>query len=255
VKAGRDGRRALGPAAFLASLVGWGIVFSGVGRPFLPDFCTGGLTFDIPGWAGIASAAAFNPPAVLAAGWALMLVAMMPPLLIAPMTYIWDRSLVRRRARSLALFFAGYALAWLPVGTALAALALAARAALGGSVLALVVALLCASAWQASPWKQACLNRCHRLPRLSAFGLAADRDALLFGLTHGFWCAGSCALAMAVPLFLPLGHMVAMLVLAFFLFSERLEPARPCSWGVKLPGAGPSFAFLLIRRAATGASS
>jgi predicted metal-binding membrane protein len=221
----------------------------------MPEFCLGGLTGDLPGAAAVASAAAFNPPGALAAGWGLMLVAMMPPLLIAPMTYIWDRSLARRRGRSLALFVGGYALAWLPVGIGLAELAVAARAAFGGAAIPLAAAVLAASAWQASPWKQACLNRCHRLPRLSAFGLAADRDALRFGVTHGFWCAGSCAAAMAVPLFLPFGHLPAMVALAACLFSERLEPARPCRWELRLPTIGPSLAFVIIRRAATGATS
>lgn len=238
-----DGRRALGPAALLASVAGWGLIFSGFGMHGMPESGLDGSMSDLQG-----------SGAGAAASWGLMLLGMMPPLLIAPTTYIWDRSLARRRCRSLALFVGGYALAWLPAGAVLEELAAAARAAFGHPAIPLAAAVLAASVWQASPWKQACLNRCHRLPRLSAFGLAADRDALRFGVTHGLWCAGSCGAAMAVPLFLPFGHL-AMVALAACLFCERLEPAHPCRWELRVPTVRPLLGVLTIRRAAGRATS
>ena len=51
---------------------------------------------------------ASNPPASLALGWALMLAAMMAPVLIAPVRHVRDRSFARRRTRSIGLFVAGY---------------------------------------------------------------------------------------------------------------------------------------------------
>ena len=61
-------------------------------------------------------------------------------------------------------------------------------------------------AWQCSPAKQVCLNRCHALRELAAFGRAADTDALIFGATQGVWCAGSCWAWMLLPLLLPGGR-------------------------------------------------
>ena len=50
---------------------------------------------------------AMNSLSSLAAGWALMLVAMMSPPLIAPVRHIFDRSFRRRRVRSVMLFVVG----------------------------------------------------------------------------------------------------------------------------------------------------
>src|SRR5579864_2422824 len=59
---------------------------------------------------------AMNPPSSLAAGWALMLVAMMSPMLILPIHYLRLRSFSHRRARSTVLFVAGYAAIWMMLG-------------------------------------------------------------------------------------------------------------------------------------------
>jgi len=50
-----------------------------------------------------------STPAKLAAGSALMIAAMMSPLLMAPLRHVRDRSFARRRARAMLLFVAGYA--------------------------------------------------------------------------------------------------------------------------------------------------
>ena len=59
---------------------------------------------------------AMNPPSSMAAGWALMLVAMMSPTLIAPIGHIFERSFKSRRARSVTLFVVGYAASWMAAG-------------------------------------------------------------------------------------------------------------------------------------------
>src|SRR3954454_19042514 len=148
-----DSRRALAPSAWLVSLVGWAMLVAGAGGFVLPAYCLAAGSGGAPGGQAGAAAAAFKPPGARAAGWALMLVAMMPPLLVAPLTHVWDRSGARRRGRSIALFLAGYGLVWIPVGTALAGFALAVRAATGGVAIPLGAAMLAALVWQASPWK------------------------------------------------------------------------------------------------------
>jgi predicted metal-binding membrane protein len=84
--------------------------------------------------------------------------------------------------------------------------------AMGVPVLLAVGAI--AIAWQMTPARQICLNRCHWLPRLSAFGFAADRDCISFGLAHGFWCAATCAPLMLLPLMTPQIHLPLMALLS-----------------------------------------
>src|ERR1051325_1418484 len=118
----------------------------------------------------------FNATGGLFPHWMLMLLAMMSPLLAEPLTYVWRRSLARRRLRGLTAFLIAYLGVWLLAGIPLSLVAIGFRelAELRQGWVppaAIAVALL----WQLTPAKQTCLNRCHRLPRLSAFGGAADR--------------------------------------------------------------------------------
>ncbi|WP_320233563.1 copper chaperone [Mesorhizobium montanum] len=201
----------------------------------LPAFCSTGALWTAPS-ASLDLVLALNPPGSLAAGWALMLAAMMAPLLIVPVRHIRDRCLPRGRARVVALFVAGYATSWMVAGAMLLALAIAMRLAVPRAWLPLSAAALPALVWQISPAKQICLNRCHLQPELAAFGLAADVDALHFGLTHGIWCVGSCWALMLLPLLVPHGHVATMAAVALWLFSERLERPTSPRWIWRGPG-------------------
>src|SRR5215475_2492979 len=174
-----------------------------------------------------------NPPATLAAGWVLMLIAMMGPVLIMPIRHIRQRSFARRRARSTALFVAGYGVVWLAAGVVILATELAIKLLAPASFVPAIAVFVVALVWQLSPIKQRCLNGCHASGELSAFGAAADRDALAFGVAHGISCAGSCWALMLFPMMLPEGHTLAMGAVSFLIFSERLEhPMRP-SWRLR----------------------
>lgn len=173
---------------------------------------------------------AMNTPASLAGGCALMLAAMMSPVLIPPLYYIRVRSFTHRRARSTAFFLAGYAAIWMAVGAVLLATELALKLFAPPSYLPVAAAVLIALVWQVSPIKQRCLNRCCGYPVLAAFGAAADLDALRFGITHGAWCAGSCWALMLAPMLLQRGHGLAMAIVALLIFSERLEEPAPLHW-------------------------
>lgn len=165
-----------------------------------------------------------------AVDWMLMLAAMMAPVLIQPIQFVRGSSLALHRTRSTLLFVAGYAAVWMFAG----ALMLLLAAALGSSGFSLYVRVgaffLIALTWQCSPAKQACLNRCHVLWALAAFGRAADTDALVFGATQGVWCAGSCWAWMLLLLLLSSGHIVAMAATTVLIFSERLDDPAPVSW-------------------------
>jgi predicted metal-binding membrane protein len=174
------------------------------------------------------------PAGTMAAGWAIMLVAMMLPVLSAPVRHVIQRSLAARRVRAVALFVAGYAALWLAAGVPLVAVSLAARSSASPLTAAGLVALG-VLVWQASPLKQVCLNRLHGHPALAAFGLAADVDALRFGLWHGFWCVGSCFGVMLLPMLFPSLHLLGMVLASFWMWGEQLErPALP-SWRWRVP--------------------
>jgi predicted metal-binding membrane protein len=169
-----------------------------------------------------------NPPGLLAAGWALMLIAMMTPVLIEPVRYIRMRSFTHRRARAVLLFLGGYAAVWMATGVVLLGSAFAVEAFAPQSYLPAAGIVLVALVWQFTPIKQRCLNRCHALSGLAAFGTAADLSALRFGAIHGLWCAVSCSAMMLAPMLLPGGQLVAMATVSILIFSERLEqPAVP----------------------------
>jgi predicted metal-binding membrane protein len=179
---------------------------------------------------------AMNPLSSLAAGWAVMLVAMMSPTLIAPIGHILERSFKRRRARSITLFVFGYAAIWMTAGSVLLAAKLVLSLVAPQSYLPAAVVGLIAFVWQCSPIKQRCLNRGHNHSELAAFGIAADLDALRFGISHGGWCVGSCWALMLFPMLLSDGHFAAMAAATFLMISERLEQPSPLSWRLRVRG-------------------
>jgi predicted metal-binding membrane protein len=171
-----------------------------------------------------------TPLLSMAASWILMVAAMMSPVLIPPICNIRFRSLRCRRVRSTSLFVFGYALIWMAFGGGLMAMELAFKSFAPPIYAVASCAGIVALAWQCSPIKQRCLNRCHAHNELAAFGAAADLDAIRFGTTHGLWCAGSCWALMVFPMLLPWGHVPAMAIVSALVFSERLERPMPPSW-------------------------
>ncbi|HEY6768745.1 MAG TPA: DUF2182 domain-containing protein [Candidatus Sulfotelmatobacter sp.] len=213
------------------SVIAWIVLLLQPGGMTVAAHCLSAESGAVPSSKSFQMILAMNPAGSLLLGWAVMVVAMMSPALIAPICHIRLRSFTDRRGRSVTLFLFVYVVFWMALGSILLAMRLATTVFLPQSYLPLVAVGLVAVAWQFSPIKQRCLNRCHAHGKLSAFGLSADFDALRFGMTHGIWCAGSCWALMLFPMLLPSGHMVAMAAVAILIFSERLEePRHPC-WG------------------------
>lgn len=230
----RERRRVTTPLALAAGL-GWAALALGGAGVAAPQFCSAALLWSVPSPEAFGAFLVAVPPSRLAAGWGLMIVAMMLPTLGDALVHLRARSLRRLRAPGAALFLAGYAAVWALGGAVLLALAVALRIAAPAPALPLVLALAVALVWQVSPAKQVALNRCHRRPSLAAFGAAACRDALGFGLRQGFWCLASCWALMAVALLVPGHHLAAMALVAACIWAERLEPARPPRWRIGLP--------------------
>jgi predicted metal-binding membrane protein len=231
-----SGRRLCVVVPAAASLVAWAALVVG-GRELTPSFlCASGLFGARSPSTSLELLVALNRPAAVAGSVMLMLAAMMLPLIPVPLRHVYDRSFARRRGRGIVLFVAGYWILWMGAALALEAVALAARWAAPSSFACFVAALVAAVLWQASPGKQWCLNRCHRRLQLAAFGVAADRDAFVFGLTHGASCVGACWALMLLPLTAANLHVTVMAAVALFVAAERVERPAPIAWRWRWPG-------------------
>lgn len=210
----------------LASATGWLVLAFGDRGLAFASYCGAFAEVPVDSWPSLVAAMVVNPPSALAALWLLMLAAMMPPLLAGELRFLWNRTLARRRLRSVALFVLGYVGVWLPAGAVLIGSALVLRALTGTASAAFFLTLCIALAWQASPAKKASLNRCHRRPRLAAFGARADRDCLRYGVSAGVACLGACWALMLVTVSVETYHLPLMLLGAALALVERQTPAR-----------------------------
>lgn len=177
-----------------------------------------------------------NPVSSLLLGWGLMVVAMMLPALILPIQYVYSRTLKRRRFWSALLFVFGYIAAWMIAGIFMTAAILGLHVLMPNSYLPAIAVGVTALIWQFSPAKQQCLNGGHDHWVLAAFGWAANRDALMFGITHGAWCVGSGWALMLFPMLLPGGHNFAMIVVTFIMVSEHFEHPQMPRWRINFRG-------------------
>ena len=230
-----SGRRLCVVLPATASLVAWAALVTGGSELAPAVLCAPGLFWAAPP-PSLDLLLALNGHAAVAGSAALMVAAMMLPLIPAPLRHVYDRSFAWRRGRAMLLFVAGYAILWMGAALALEAVALAARWAAPTSLACFVPVLAAAVLWQASPCKQWCLNRCHRRLHLAAFGAAADRDAFVFGLTHGASCVGTCWALMLLPLSISNLHMPVMATVALFVAAERVERPAPVAWQWRWPG-------------------
>jgi predicted metal-binding membrane protein len=209
-------------------LPAWWLLARDSGGSMASAFCSPATLWALPLSVQLDLALMLVSPAELASSSALMIAAMMLPLIIAPLRHLRDRSFARQRPRATILFGAGYGVVWMIAAVVLQLIAIAARWAAPAPLLCLGLAVAAAMLWQVSPTKQWCLNRCHRRPHLAAFGATADRDAFAFGLTNGASCAGSCWALMLLTLLIGHGQILLMIAVTLFVFAERLEsPARP----------------------------
>ena len=210
-------------------LIAWAIMLSSGSVSDLAAFCSAETWRRLPLSAWLDLALISHSLASLALGWALMVVAMMLPLAIAPLWHVRERSFARRRTRSTLLFVAGFIAVWMMAGPVLAIVAWLMRWAAPTSF-AIPLAVATALVWQVSPAKQWCLNRCHQRPPLAAFGLDADLDAISFGASHGAACAGTCWALMLPILLTTEGEGLAMAAVTLFVLAERLERPAPLAW-------------------------
>ena len=175
------------------------------------------------------------PALLYAAGWVLMIAAMMLPTTL-PILGMFRRMTSSRpdAGRVLALVVAGYLGAWLAFGLAAhvadwAVHALAARApwlALNGWVIGVAV-LGTAGLFQFSALKYRCLEKCHTpLAFILArwHGRNPGREALALGFAHGAFCVGCCWALMLLMFVVGTGSLAWMLGLAAVMAAEKNLP-------------------------------
>lgn len=173
-----------------------------------------------------------NPFSSQLVGWALMVIAMMLPKLILPIQGIYAQSLKRNRFHLALLFVLGYMMVWMIVGFLMIILIFLLHLILPGSYLSAIFLGIIAIVWQFSPIKQKCLNRGHDHWTLPAFGWPACRNAVYYGVAHGAWCVGSGWAIMLLPMLLPSGHNMAMVIVTLIMISEHLEHPQIPLWRV-----------------------
>jgi predicted metal-binding membrane protein len=177
---------------------------------------------------------------LFAAGWTLMIVAMMLPSSI-PLVLTFAALVGRRRqpGRLVVLLLAGYLLVWSGFGLTAWVLDRGIHAAVDAipwlaehPQLIISTTLLAAGLWQFSPLRDRCLEEC-RSPLGFVMnrwrGTSERREALVMGIAHGAFCVGCCWSLMLVMFGVGLGSLSAMLVLGGLTAVERNLP-----WGRRL---------------------
>jgi predicted metal-binding membrane protein len=170
--------------------------------------------------------------------WVIMMVAMMFPA-AAPMILTFHKVQAGKRQRGEAfvstwIFVVAYLLVWGLSGVAayagaLAAEAIAARAALSPTTAARVggIVFVAAGLYQLTPLKDLCLSKC-RTP--ITFIMTSWRDgaagALRMGLLHGSYCVGCCWLLFVILFPLGIMNIAAMAIITLIIFAEKTLP-----WG------------------------
>jgi predicted metal-binding membrane protein len=175
------------------------------------------------------------PALLYAAGWVLMIAAMMLPTTL-PILEMFRRMTASRPdgGRLLGLAVAGYIGAWLAFGLAAHVLdwtihALAERApwlALNGWVIGVAV-LGTAGLFQFSALKYRCLDKCHTPLAFIIerwHGRRPRREALALGFEHGVFCVGCCWALMLLMFVVGTGSLAWMLGLAAVMAAEKNLP-------------------------------
>jgi predicted metal-binding membrane protein len=172
---------------------------------------------------------------LFAAGWVLMIVAMMLPSSV-PLIVTFGM-LVRRRRRPgllVVLLLLGYLTVWGAFGLAAWVLDRGIHAAVNAlpwlaahPQLIMGATLLGAGLWQFSPLRDRCLDEC-RSPLGFVMnrwrGVSERREAVAMGIAHGAFCVGCCWSLMLVMFGVGLANVAAMLALGALTAVEKNLP-------------------------------
>lgn len=157
--------------------------------------------------------------------WMVMIVAMMIPMVVAPIRTVAACSLWVRRHRAIVGFLIGYITPWLAFGVIASIATFGMRVQQLNPQLVAAIGFAVAVFWQVTPLKRRSLLVCHRTYPIAPNGWRADRDCWRYGWNVGSWCLISCwALMLGCML---AGHsLVAMCGATVVGWTERTKP-RP----------------------------
>lgn len=185
------------------------------------------------------------------AGWTLMTIAMMLPTTI-PLLWMFRR-MAAGRANSVelvSLVIAGYLIVWVVFGLlALAGTRILHRTIPSGPWLSAGLLGL-AGLYQFTPFKYACLDKCHSPMQFLIARWRGGRErwqALHIGVDHGLFCVGCCWSLMLLMFLTGAGSLGAMLLLGALMALEKNLP-----WGRRL--SAPLGVLLLLGAVAAGVS-
>jgi predicted metal-binding membrane protein len=203
------------PPLVVVTLCGWGAAIACGQALAMSALCVAAGSWYERAPRAVEAALFLASPAQIGAGWLLMLVAMMTPLLADPLQHL------RHRKPAIVVFLACYFGIWLAMAPILTGIALLLDVADGLAGLpAGLSAVFLALAWQAAPWKRACLDRCRQRPE--------PISELRYGIAQGGWCVGACWALMLLPLAAGPAHLPAMALVSAIMIGERRRATRPC---------------------------
>lgn len=181
-----------------------------------------------------------RPPGwpLIAAMWAVMMVAMMVPS-AAPAILLYAR--VHRHSLGLesrpptAAFLAGYLACWIGIALLAATLQLALGRMELDSPSAAAAVLVAAGIYQLSPLKDACLGRCRSPAQfISRHYRPGTSGAFRLGLLHGADCVGCCWLLMALLFVGGVMNLAWVAALTLLVAAEKLLPGG--RWIARIAG-------------------
>jgi len=177
---------------------------------------------------------------LIAAMWAVMMIAMMVPS-AAPAILLYAKvhrhSLGTGTMPPTMTFLAGYLACWLGFAAIIATLQLAFENTMTVRREAAAALLIVAGLYQLSPLKDACLTRCRSPAQfISRHYRPGVWGAARLGLLHGAYCVGCCWLLMALLFVGGVMNLAWIAVLTLLVAAEKLLPGG--QWTARVAGLG-----------------
>ncbi len=222
-------RRALpGRVVIAGSVVAW-LTLLWLAVPTGPSAVPGHAHGSIPGGADAAAAAVDALSWAWVAGWSLMVVAMMWPLLVPTVDHVSRAAFPRWRFTLVSITVLTATLLWLALGFAVALAAQVAGIPAGSVWWQLAFIGVAAVAWRSAA-RSRLLWRCAKLPPIDPGGLRGARRSAAAGLVSWQRCALLCGpLMMAMVV----GHNPVVMIAASI--SVWWEAWHPRAWRDRVP--------------------
>ena len=238
------GRLAAVGGLLAASLASWAKLATDHAAPAIGTFCWGGAHVIERGTYLLQSLFLLNSPMHLAAHWAVMLVAMMAPVVIQPVSQLLAQDTESPKFLDITLLVGSYLTVWMLAGIVLVPAAFLARSSGIGIFGSVALAIGLAIAWHYVPLKRVCLEGCAGICHVAS---NASLEPIRSGAFYGCCCVGAGWPLMFGPSMISGNHLMAMIVATIWMAWERLvafdQVNAPChrsprTWQPSLASAG-----------------